>query len=330
MMATCGCGRQSGKPLRTFTVKPGSDLRNCDLSPDGRTLAVLGGRPGGVALWDVAGGRKVAAWESKGSPNADGVRFSPDGRVLAVTAFKPAEDWPHSTRRHPPTPGGRDGQGPAQLRRRQGDERPLPPVLPRRHVPDRLPPPILRDLGPHHGETGAPPTSPAGPCSSCPTTKRSAWPGPVRGDRCRAVGLQRPGKETARLPEAAGTSLPRPGLRWAHRPGAPLDRRRRPRPARPGDRQLLARLAGHRGSVEAVDFSPDGKLLVTAGSDGAAWSGTCRPLQRQRLSAALPCPPPNCKPCGLVWVPPSRPNCSKPSTAWGRTPKPPWRSCASG
>jgi hypothetical protein len=57
------------------------------LSPDGRMLA-SGGLPEGVKLWDIPSGQLIATLEG-GSFSINGLAFSPDGSILAVSSYLP-------------------------------------------------------------------------------------------------------------------------------------------------------------------------------------------------------------------------------------------------
>ncbi len=68
------------KPVREFAV---GHLQHLQLSPDGRILAGLGSQYGPIELWDVATGRQLRSWKSKGE-YIWCLTFSHDGKTLAT------------------------------------------------------------------------------------------------------------------------------------------------------------------------------------------------------------------------------------------------------
>ncbi len=81
----------TGRPVRRFDA--GGEVPGLSFAADGKSLAaatsVPGGRGGAVLVWDVATGQERLRRELKGT-GARGVRFSPDGRRLAVATLSMA------------------------------------------------------------------------------------------------------------------------------------------------------------------------------------------------------------------------------------------------
>ncbi len=80
----------TGRELRTFADKPGSD-RGTALSPDGAMLLTVD-RDRVIHLWDAGTGRNVRRIVSE-QPWAGSCAFSPDGRTLASNAFDAVRLW---------------------------------------------------------------------------------------------------------------------------------------------------------------------------------------------------------------------------------------------
>jgi WD40 repeat protein len=63
------------------------DLKDCALSPDGRTLVVVA-NDRSVAWWDLPSGQRLSRFENQFERDDACVVFSPDGRVIAVSETK--------------------------------------------------------------------------------------------------------------------------------------------------------------------------------------------------------------------------------------------------
>jgi WD40 repeat protein len=74
---------QSVRELRPQLVR----AESVEFSPDGRLLAVAGGEPSAVELWQVRGWRRVATLRAGGPRTVTDVAFSPDGATLAGLRF---------------------------------------------------------------------------------------------------------------------------------------------------------------------------------------------------------------------------------------------------
>jgi RNA polymerase sigma factor (sigma-70 family) len=59
------------------------DFRDIAVSPDGKTLATVE-QPARLRLWDIASGRERRHWHEARDEEYEHVRFSPDGRTIAV------------------------------------------------------------------------------------------------------------------------------------------------------------------------------------------------------------------------------------------------------
>jgi WD40 repeat protein len=68
--------------LGTVRFRPGIAWGPFALSPDGRTVAT--GEEGKLLLWDLASGKGVRSFELQGALYVRGIRFSPDGKLVAV------------------------------------------------------------------------------------------------------------------------------------------------------------------------------------------------------------------------------------------------------
>ncbi len=253
----------TGKMLRHFTVETG--LATCDLSPDGRLLAVPGDGSR-ILLWEVAKGQKVATWKIASDSGVSLVKFSPDGTRLAVSSLLLSRHWSEST---------------STLR-----------------LLDAATGKLLHNFGsPYHGYVRELFFSPDGKLLIAADASVTIWElasrkllntKPIAGRALfvlpgnSAIGVARgeflgtgvvlcnmkTGLETTQVPEGPRTFFMGLtgdakrvvlGPRWTG--DAVLCLRQME------TSKLLARLAGHRGSVEATAFSPDGQLLATGGSD---------------------------------------------------------------
>jgi WD40 repeat protein len=77
----------SRKRVASFSTAPGIWLRSLAFSPrDGKTLAVAGGDPGWVGLWDPTTGRKLA-WRQAQPNGLMALAFSPDGNMIATASW---------------------------------------------------------------------------------------------------------------------------------------------------------------------------------------------------------------------------------------------------
>jgi WD40 repeat protein len=258
----------TGKLLHHFTI--GDNPFGCDLSPDGATLAAPGNDIGSVTLWDVAKGQQRTTWSIKNGFWIAHLTFSPDGKMLAVSMHRPLRVDLES----------------------EGDV----------HIVCLVDTATGKSLGKLDVSTHAC-FSPDGRLlivdgfdgvhvRHLATWKElQHWPGAQRalfvlpdnktvglttGEReygVQATGIAlwnvQTGKETPCLPDGPGTLFMAIspdgdrvvlGPRWGHRSDV-LHLRHLT------SGWLLARLAGHRGDVLAAAFSPDGRLLATAGAD---------------------------------------------------------------
>jgi WD40 repeat protein len=90
--------RESRKLVGTLTTGlPLTGPEAIDWSPDGKSLAVAGGEwvrgTVAVAVWDVASGQKQRDFPVYRRQSANRVRWSPDGRYLAVDRYLKVEVW---------------------------------------------------------------------------------------------------------------------------------------------------------------------------------------------------------------------------------------------
>jgi WD40 repeat protein len=266
----------TGKPMGHFDVTNGTDrFYCCDLSPDGRTLAVPGFWKGsGVELWDVMKGQRVATWPGGDAYSVVNLKFSPDGKFLAVA-------------NHSPRAEGRnlhvlDADTGKRLHTVQDiDPKNFPLFTPdskflvvsghdelqvwdlttwqKIHVRPSGHQALFIMLGPEKG---------AGSSFTVGVTA-GELKYPIFWKTGIVLWNAKTGKETSCLPDGPITyflALAPGGDRVVlrHRDyddDAVLSLRDL------ASGWLLARLTGHRGKANAVAFSPDGKLLATAGTD---------------------------------------------------------------
>ena len=81
----------SAQPVRSVLNGTGADIDAVAFSPDGKTLAAAVD-DGTIRLWNVPGQREIAKLPNKNSP-ADGMTFSPNGRILAVVGNNRIQLW---------------------------------------------------------------------------------------------------------------------------------------------------------------------------------------------------------------------------------------------
>jgi WD40 repeat protein/serine/threonine protein kinase len=85
----------TGREIRTLAARASTRRGRLVLSPDGRRLALAGvGRT--VTVWDLATGKEVLDLSDLAA-EVSAVRFSPDGRVLAVAATTQVTIWDADT-----------------------------------------------------------------------------------------------------------------------------------------------------------------------------------------------------------------------------------------
>jgi WD40 repeat protein len=68
--------------LGTARLRPGTANASFTLSPDGKTLAT--GEPGKVRLWELSTGKEVHSFDLAGAVDVYTIRFSPDGKLFAA------------------------------------------------------------------------------------------------------------------------------------------------------------------------------------------------------------------------------------------------------
>jgi WD40 repeat protein len=96
-------------PGERIEIRPPGDPRKASLSYDGRLAAIAGWHLGGVSIWDVANGKRLAELATEHYCITD---FSPDGQWLATTPggvqIWKTSDWTiaHELHAHGKTPHG--------------------------------------------------------------------------------------------------------------------------------------------------------------------------------------------------------------------------------
>jgi WD40 repeat protein len=256
---------ETGKPLRSFTHVGG--LEGVAFSPDGKSLATAGGSDGTIYCWDLTADKEVTRWKGR-HPHSMCLAFSADGTKLAAGGWDNVlRIWDAATGKEEGAAGAPGHQGWVYGLCFLPDHKTLVSSGSDGFLLfwDLAAGREARRVEAHQGRVWCLALSPDGKtlasgggdhtirlwdlATDQPTLKLQAA-GAVKG-----LAFSPDGTRLAsacgddQYPSWAGTS-PAEACVWEVATG-----------------KKLLTLHGHQGGVKGIDFSPDGKLLATAGND---------------------------------------------------------------